>query len=504
MTIWGNHSATQYPDLFHAEIGGQNAAEVVGDQAWLENDFIPTVAKRGAAIIEARGSSSAASAASATIDAARDWLLGSAEDDWVSMAVVSDGSYGVPEGLISSFPVTTKDGDWEIVQGLEIDDFSRGRIDASDRRARRGARRGHGARPHLTALERRGSTRPTRVVGRLARRGCEDASARSPSPASMHRRRRARCRTASMPASRSGEDQPAQPATTSATADARMPARQSPARRTASSRRRGRRAATQVEQRRRSSTGRRGAGRCRAAGDGRSRAPSRADRGCDRLVEGRDGRRLGRARAPARRRRHGRSRAAPARPSSTMLDSSIARVIGPTPPGFGETQPATSHTSSATSPAILPSTRETPTSSTAAPGLTMSPVMMPGTPAAATTMSALRTWAARSRVPVWHSVTVAFSERRVSSSPSGRPTVRPRPTTTTSAPAIVDVVAAQQLDDADRRARQRPGLAEHQPAEVDRVQAVDVLVGVDARQQRELVEPGAAAGRGSRCRPGRR
>lgn len=131
MTIWGNHSATQYPDLFHAEVGGKNAAEVVNDQDWLENTFIPTVAKRGAAIIEARGSSSAASAASATVDAARDWLLGSPADDWVSMAVVSDGSYGVPEGLISSFPVTTKDGDWEIVQGLEIDDFSRARIDAS-------------------------------------------------------------------------------------------------------------------------------------------------------------------------------------------------------------------------------------------------------------------------------------------------------------------------------------------------------------------------------------
>ena len=131
MTIWGNHSATQYPDIFHAEIGGKNAAEAVDDQAWIENDFIPTVAKRGAAIIEARGSSSAASAASATIDAARDWLTGSADGDWVSMAVHSDGSYGVPEGLISSFPVTTRDGDWEIVQGLDIDDFSRGRIDAS-------------------------------------------------------------------------------------------------------------------------------------------------------------------------------------------------------------------------------------------------------------------------------------------------------------------------------------------------------------------------------------
>ncbi|WP_205471413.1 malate dehydrogenase [Nocardioides sp. SYSU D00038] len=131
MTIWGNHSATQYPDLFHAEVGGRNAAEVVGDQDWLENTFIPTVAKRGAAIIDARGSSSAASAASATIDAAHDWLFGSADGDWVSMAVASDGSYGVPEGLVSSFPVTTSGGDWTIVQGLEIDDFSRGRIDAS-------------------------------------------------------------------------------------------------------------------------------------------------------------------------------------------------------------------------------------------------------------------------------------------------------------------------------------------------------------------------------------
>ncbi|MBE1552439.1 malate dehydrogenase [Mycobacterium sp. OAS707] len=131
VTIWGNHSATQYPDIFHAEVNGKNAAEVVNDQAWIENDFIPTVAKRGAAIIDARGASSAASAASATTDAARDWLLGSAEGDWVSMAVLSDGSYGVPEGLISSFPVTTKDGNWSIVQGLEIDEFSRARIDKS-------------------------------------------------------------------------------------------------------------------------------------------------------------------------------------------------------------------------------------------------------------------------------------------------------------------------------------------------------------------------------------
>jgi malate dehydrogenase len=131
MTIWGNHSATQYPDIFHAEVKGKNAAEVVNDQNWIESDFIPTVAKRGAAIIDARGASSAASAASATTDAAREWLLGTPEGDWVSMAVVSDGSYGVPEGLISSFPVTTKDGNWTIVTGLEIDDFSRGRIDES-------------------------------------------------------------------------------------------------------------------------------------------------------------------------------------------------------------------------------------------------------------------------------------------------------------------------------------------------------------------------------------
>ena len=131
LTIWGNHSATQYPDIFHAKINGQNAFDVVNDQAWLENDFIPTVAKRGAAIIEARGASSAASAASATIDAARDWVFGTPEGDWASMAVVSDGSYGVPEGIIYSFPVTTKNGDWEIVQGLEINDFSRGLMDAT-------------------------------------------------------------------------------------------------------------------------------------------------------------------------------------------------------------------------------------------------------------------------------------------------------------------------------------------------------------------------------------
>ncbi|MFF4173195.1 malate dehydrogenase [Streptomyces sp. NPDC001744] len=131
LTIWGNHSATQYPDIFHAEIAGKNAAEVVNDEAWLADTFIPTVAKRGAAIIEARGASSAASAANAAIDHVHTWVNGTAEGDWVSMGIPSDGSYGVPEGLISSFPVTCKDGAYEIVQGLEINDFSRARIDAS-------------------------------------------------------------------------------------------------------------------------------------------------------------------------------------------------------------------------------------------------------------------------------------------------------------------------------------------------------------------------------------
>jgi len=131
MTIWGNHSATQYPDLFHAEVNGQNAAALVNDQAWLEGSFIPTVQQRGAAIIEARGLSSAASAANAAIDHMHDWALGTPAGDWVSMAIPSDGSYGVPEGLISSFPVTCADGKYSIVQGLDIDDFSRARIDAS-------------------------------------------------------------------------------------------------------------------------------------------------------------------------------------------------------------------------------------------------------------------------------------------------------------------------------------------------------------------------------------
>jgi malate dehydrogenase len=131
MTIWGNHSATQYPDIFHAQVSGKDAAGLVGDQAWIADDFIPTVQKRGAAIIEARGSSSAASAANAAIDHVRTWFDGTAEGDWTSMAVPSDGSYGVPEGLLSSFPVTTKDGEWTIVQGVEHGEFAQERIDAS-------------------------------------------------------------------------------------------------------------------------------------------------------------------------------------------------------------------------------------------------------------------------------------------------------------------------------------------------------------------------------------
>jgi malate dehydrogenase len=131
MTIWGNHSATQYPDLFHAEVNGKIAADAVGDEAWIDDTFIPTVQKRGAAIIEARGASSAASAANAAIDHMHDWINGTPEGDWVSAAVVSDGSYGVPEGLLASFPCTASDGTWSIVQGLELNEFSRTRIDAS-------------------------------------------------------------------------------------------------------------------------------------------------------------------------------------------------------------------------------------------------------------------------------------------------------------------------------------------------------------------------------------
>lgn len=129
--IWGNHSATQYPDISHATISGRPAVEAVADQVWVVDTFIPTVAKRGAAIIEARGASSAASAANAAIDHVHDWVNGTPADQWTSVALPSDGSYGVPEGLVSSFPCVSRDGRWEVVQGLEISDFSRGRIDAS-------------------------------------------------------------------------------------------------------------------------------------------------------------------------------------------------------------------------------------------------------------------------------------------------------------------------------------------------------------------------------------
>jgi malate dehydrogenase len=127
MTIWGNHSATQYPDLYTAQVNGRSAAEQV-EEEWFKQTFIPTVAKRGAAIIEARGASSAASAANAAIDHVHDWVNGT---EWTSSSVVSDGSYGVPEGLISSFPCRAANGEWEIIQGVEINDFSRGKIDAS-------------------------------------------------------------------------------------------------------------------------------------------------------------------------------------------------------------------------------------------------------------------------------------------------------------------------------------------------------------------------------------
>jgi len=131
MTIWGNHSTTQYPDLFHCEVDGQSAYDLIADPDWIDSEYIPTVAKRGAAVIEARGASSAASAANAAIDHMRDWVLDTPEGDWVSMGVPSDGSYGVPEGLISSFPCVVRDGEWQIVRGLEIDSYSRQRIDAS-------------------------------------------------------------------------------------------------------------------------------------------------------------------------------------------------------------------------------------------------------------------------------------------------------------------------------------------------------------------------------------
>lgn len=131
LTIWGNHSATQYPDVYRAQIGGKPAVDSIGDQTWIESEFIPTVQQRGAAIIEARGASSAASAANAAIDHLHDWVMGTPANDWVSMAVPSDGSYGVPAGIISSFPCTVSDGTYKVVDGLDIDEFSRSRIDAS-------------------------------------------------------------------------------------------------------------------------------------------------------------------------------------------------------------------------------------------------------------------------------------------------------------------------------------------------------------------------------------
>jgi len=131
MTIWGNHSTTQYPDLVHARVGGRAAWDVVDDETWIADEFIPRVAKRGAEVIEARGASSAASAANAAIDHVHDWVLGTSEGDWVSMSVPSDGSYGVEEGLVSGFPCTCSGGEWKLVEGLEIDDFSRERIDNS-------------------------------------------------------------------------------------------------------------------------------------------------------------------------------------------------------------------------------------------------------------------------------------------------------------------------------------------------------------------------------------
>ncbi|MDQ6782688.1 MAG: malate dehydrogenase [Actinomycetota bacterium] len=131
MTIWGNHSATQYPDVFRAQIGGKPAIDAIGDHSWIESEFIPNLQQRGAAIIEARGASSAASAANAAIDHVHDWVVGTSDNDWVSMAVPSDGSYGVTEGIVSSFPCTVGGGGYKIVRDLDIDDFSRSRIDAS-------------------------------------------------------------------------------------------------------------------------------------------------------------------------------------------------------------------------------------------------------------------------------------------------------------------------------------------------------------------------------------
>jgi len=131
VTVWGNHSATQYPDIAHAVIGGRSAVDVIGDETWVRDTFVPTVAKRGAAIIDARGASSAASAANAAIEHVNNWVNGTPDGEWTSVATPSDGSYGVPEGLVCSFPAKSVGGKWEIVQGLSIDDYARGKIDAS-------------------------------------------------------------------------------------------------------------------------------------------------------------------------------------------------------------------------------------------------------------------------------------------------------------------------------------------------------------------------------------
>jgi len=131
MIVWGNHSATQYPDVFHAEVDGKKVWPMINDQAWLEQTFIPTVQKRGAAIIDARGLSSAASAANAAIDHVRDWVAGSKDGDWVTMGVPSDGSYGIPEGVIFGYPVTCRGGQYRVVKGVEVSEFSRKRIDAT-------------------------------------------------------------------------------------------------------------------------------------------------------------------------------------------------------------------------------------------------------------------------------------------------------------------------------------------------------------------------------------
>ena len=212
MTIWGNHSATQYPDLFHAEVGGKNAAELVGDQDWLDEHLHPDRRQarrrdhRGPRLVVGRlGRVAPRSTTPAT------GLLGTAEGDWVSMAVRSDGSYGVPEGLISSFPVTTTDGDWSIVQGLEIDDFSRGRIDASVAELDEERDAVTRSRPASEPTQAAGtaSGRPScvgRPLGR-GRRSSPRGRQRPPSTARIAASRTAR-RTASMPASRPGEHQP--------------------------------------------------------------------------------------------------------------------------------------------------------------------------------------------------------------------------------------------------------------------------------------------------------